>query len=560
MMPLRKRRPVRRKKTGLITRFIFVAGGVMSGIGKGITVASTARILKDYGFRVTAVKIDPYLNVDAGTMNPTEHGEVFVTDDGMECDQDIGNYERFLDQDIPRANYMTQGQVYLSVIQRERALGYAGKCVEPYPHVLEEVMRRLDRAAKVSHAEFVLVEIGGTVGEFQNALFLEAARLMKLRASRDVLFMLVSYFPVPAMLGEMKTKPTQNAVRQMQAVGIQPDIIIARASVPLDQPRKEKVSVFCNVTPRDIISAPDIKSIYDVPVNFEKDHLGRRILEKVGLKPRHHLSPAWRGMIRKMRNSHIPVRIGIVGKYFGTGDFMLSDSYLSVIEAIRHAAWSLGQKPEIDWLNAEQYEKDPHRVRELERYHAVIVPGGFGTRGVEGKIAAIRYCREHELPFLGLCYGMQLATIEFARNVVRLRGAHTTEVDPTTRHPVIATMKEQVSNIESANMGGTMRLGAYDCALDHHSRSAVLYGASLISERHRHRYEFNNDYRERLAAHGPLVAGTNPQRNLVEIIELPDHPFFIGTQFHPELKGRPLSPHPLFLGLIRAARAHAERR
>ncbi len=524
----------------------------MSGIGKGVTVASTARILKDYGFRVSCVKIDPYLNVDAGTMNPTEHGEVFVTHDGMECDQDIGNYERFLDQDIPRTNYMTQGQVYLSVIQRERALGYHGKCVEPYPHVLEEVMARLDRAAHASRAEFLLVEIGGTVGEFQNALFLEAARLMKLRAPRDVLFMLVSYFPIPAMLGEMKTKPTQNAVRQMQAIGIQPDIIIARSSVPLDKPRKEKVSVFCNVTPNDIISAPDIQSIYDVPVNFEKEHLGRRILEKVGLKPRHHLSPAWRAMIRRMRASRIPLRIGIVGKYFGTGDFMLSDSYLSVIESIRHAAWSVGRNPEIDWLNAEQYEKDPKSVRELARYHAVIVPGGFGARGVEGKISAIRYCREQNIPFLGLCYGMQLATIEFARNICRMRGAHTTEVDPTTRYPVVATMSEQVAHIEDGAMGGTMRLGSYECALNPESKSAALYGARSISERHRHRYEFNNLYRDRLVEHGLVVAGTNPQRDLVEIIELPGHPFFVGTQFHPELKGRPLSPHPLFVGLMKA--------
>ncbi|MBP6885981.1 MAG: CTP synthase [Candidatus Pacebacteria bacterium] len=535
-------------------RFIFVAGGVMSGIGKGVTVAATARILKDYGFRVSAVKIDPYLNVDAGTMNPTEHGEVFVTDDGMECDQDIGNYERFLDQDIPKANYMTQGQVYLSVIERERALGYHGKCVEPYPHILEEVIARLDHAAKQSKAEFLLVEIGGTVGEFQNALFLEAARLMKIRAPNDVLFMLVSYFPIPAMLGEMKTKPTQNAVRQMQAIGIQPDFIIARSSVSLDAPRKEKLSVFCNVLPNDIISAPDIESIYDVPVNFEKDHLGRRILEKVGMKPRHHLSPAWRSMIRKMRAAKIPIRIGIVGKYFGTGNFMLSDSYLSVIESIRHAAWSIGRAPEIDWLNAEQYEKDPKSVKELDRYHAVIVPGGFGSRGVEGKIAAIRYCREHAIPFLGLCYGMQLAAVEFARNVCGLRGAHTTEVDTRTKHPIISTMAEQVAHINEGNMGATMRLGAYDCVLDPESRSAQLYGARVISERHRHRYEFNNAYREKLQEHGLVVAGVHPKGNLVEIIELPRHPFFVGVQFHPELKGRPLSPHPLFVGLLSAAR------
>jgi CTP synthase len=555
----RNQRPARKRKTGFGTRFIFVCGGVMSGIGKGVTVASTARILKDYGFRVSCLKIDPYLNVDAGTMNPTEHGEVFVTDDGKEGDQDLGNYERFLDQDIGAVNYMTQGQVYLAVIQRERALGYNGKCVEPFPHILDEVRTRLHRAANLPAGrqerplDFLLVEIGGTAGEYQNALFLEAARMEKMARPDRVLFMLVSYFPVPAMLGEMKTKPTQVAVRSMQAMGVQPDIIIARATVPLDAPRKDKVAMFCNVDRRDIISAPDIKSIYDVPMNFEKDHLGRRILAHSGLKPRAKLSPAWRAMVRRMHGAKAPVRIGIVGKYFGTGDFMLSDSYLSVIEAVKHAAWSANRKPEIDWLNAQQYERDPASVKELDRYDAVIVPGGFGARGVEGKMVAIRYCRERGIPFLGLCYGMQLATIEFARNVCGLKGAHTTEIDPATKHPVITTMAEQKANIENKNLGGSMRLGSYECRLSPDSLSSKLYGLSSIHERHRHRYELNNAYRERLERHGLRIVGVNPQRDLAEIIELPEHPFFIGTQFHPELKGRPLSPHPLFVGLIRAA-------
>lgn len=531
----------------------------MSGIGKGVTVASTGRILKDYGFRVSCVKIDPYLNVDAGTMNPIEHGEVFVTNDGMETDQDIGNYERFLNQDIPKMNYMTQGQVYLSVIQRERSLGYQGKCVEPYPHVLEEIIGRITHAAKTSNADFLLIEIGGTVGEYQNALFLEAARLLKFEQPDRVLFMLVSYFPIPAMLGEMKTKPTQNAVRQMQAIGIQPDIIIARSSRPLDRPRKEKVSVFCNVTADDIISAPDIKSIYDVPVNFEKDHLGRRILQKMGLRlpagrqGRLRMSPAWRSMVRRMHSSRASVRVGIVGKYFGTGDFTLSDSYLSVIEAIKHAAWAQNRRPEIEWLNAQQYEKNPKSVGELKRFDAIIVPGGFGKRGVEGKISAIRYCREHKIPYLGLCYGMQLAVVEFARNVCGLRDAHTTEVASRTKHPIISTMSDQAANIKGGTMGGSMRLGAYDCRLAPESHSCKLYAAELISERHRHRYELNNAYRDRLTDNGMRIAGTNPQRDLVEIIELPDHPYFVGTQFHPELRSRPLSPHPLFVGLVRAA-------
>ena len=535
------------------TRFIFVCGGVMSGIGKGVTVASTGRILKDYGLRVSAVKIDPYLNVDAGTMNPTEHGEVFVTRDGMECDQDIGNYERFLDVGIPRVNYMTAGLVYRSVIEKERALAYGGKCVEVIPHVTDEIRERLLAAARHNRADVLLVEIGGTVGESQNAVFLHAVRLMRQQFPGRVLCMLVSYFPIPAMVGEMKTKPTQNAVRDMQSAGVQPDIIIARSSVPLDDVRKRKVSVFCNVGPRDIISAPDIKSIYEVPVNFEKDRLGARILEKFGMRPRTADNAKWRALVRRIRSAAKPVRIGIVGKYFGTGDFTLSDSYLSVIEAIKHAAWASGCKPEITWLNSEAYEANPRTVRELEQYDGVIVPGGFGGRGVVGKLRAIRYVREHGIPYLGLCYGMQLATIEFARNVAGMRGAHTTELDPRTKYPVISTMAEQVANIREGNMGGTMRLGAYECHLAERSRSRALYGSGIIHERHRHRYEFNNAYRQRLEDKGMLIAGVNPQRNLVEIIELPDHPFFIGTQFHPELQSRPLVPHPLFLGLIRAA-------
>ncbi|HXV26924.1 MAG TPA: CTP synthase [Candidatus Paceibacterota bacterium] len=544
-----RRRPTSK---GPDTRFIFVAGGVMSGIGKGITVASTARILKDAGFRVSAVKIDPYLNVDAGTMNPTEHGEVFVTDDGLETDQDIGNYERFLDQDLHRVNYMTQGSVYLSVIQRERALEYGGKCVEPHPHIMDEIRNRLVRAARASRADILLVEIGGTVGEYQNALFLEAGRLMKLKMPGRVMFMLVSYFPVPQMIGEMKTKPTQNAVRQMQAVGIQPDIIIARSEVPLDKRRKEKVSVFCNLAPDDVISAPDIKSIYDVPVNFEKDRLGRRIMEKFGLAARRVDNRRWKSLVRTIHRASKPVRVGIVGKYFGTGDFVLSDSYLSVLEAVKHAAWTCGRSPEISWLNAEAYEKDRKAVRELDGYDAVIVPGGFGSRGVEGKIAAIRHCRENGIPYLGLCYGMQLAVVEFARHVCKLANAHSPEVSPRTKHPVIHTMTEQVANIAEGNMGGSMRLGAYRCRLSPGSRSRALYDREIISERHRHRYELNNEYRQILVDAGMRIGGVNPERDLVEIIELPDHPFFVGVQFHPELKSRPLAPHPLFVGLIRA--------
>jgi len=542
----------------------------MSGIGKGVTVASTARILKDYGFRVTAVKIDPYLNVDAGTMNPTEHGEVFVTDDGMECDQDVGNYERFLNEDINGGNYMTSGSVYQSVIDRERRLGYGGRCVQVIPDITDEVERRLWSAAKKhkahstgstssqqagsGQADFVLVEIGGTVGEYENLLFLETGRIMKLERPGDILFMLVSYFPIPDMIGEMKTKPTQHAVRSMNYAGIQPDFIIARSSRPLDDIRKKKVSTFCNVDARDVISAPDIAgSIYEIPSNFEKDNLGRRILEKSGLKPRKRKSKEWDKLVKNIRESKSPIRIGIVGKYFETGSFTLTDSYISVIEAVKHAAWSLRRKPEITWLDAEKYEKNPGATRELSGFDAVIVPGGFGKRGVEGKINAIKFVRENNIPFLGLCYGLQLAVIEFARNVCKISGAHTTEIDPQTIKPIIWTMPDQMVNIKEKRMGGSMRLGAYKCKLDPKALSFKLYPSGLISERHRHRYEVNNDYLDILCKNGLAVSGINPERKLVEIIELPRHKFFIASQFHPELKSRPLSPHPLFVGLIRSA-------
>ncbi|QQG45278.1 MAG: CTP synthase [Candidatus Sungiibacteriota bacterium] len=546
-----------------MARYIFVCGGVMSGIGKGIAVASIGRILKSRGFRVTAVKIDPYLNVDAGTMNPVEHGEVFVTEDGMECDQDIGNYERFLDENISRENYMTSGSVYQAVIERERNLEYGGKCVQVVPHIPHEVIRRLERAAKKARADFTVIEIGGTVGEYENILFLEAARMMHLSRPQDVLFVLVSYLPIPAMIGEMKTKPTQHAVRAMNAAGIQPDIIIARSVVPMDDPRKKKLAVFCNVSEEDIISAPDVKVIYDVPVNFEKDHLGDRILDKFSLKARRRDLGEWKNFIQRTHRFRKPVRIGIVGKYFGTGVFTLADSYISVIEAIKHASWSLGFAPEISWLNAETYEKNRRALSELKSYGGIIVPGGFGSRGVEGKIKTIEFCRKNKIPFLGLCYGLQLAVIEFARNVCKLRGAHTTEVNPKTKYPVIHTLPEQLVNIREKRMGGSMRLGAYTCELKPGTMGFDAYATKLITERHRHRYEVNNDHREILEKRGMVFSGINPERNLVEIIELSakggsasggkNHPFFMGTQFHPEFKSRPLKPHPLFKGFIRAA-------
>lgn len=528
----------------------------MSGIGKGVATASIGKILSARGFRVTAVKIDPYLNVDAGTMNPTEHGEVFVTEDGMECDQDVGNYERFLGVNLPRDNYITSGSIYQAVINRERNLGYEGRTVELIPHVPEEVMRRLHHAAAKAKADFVLVEIGGTVGEYQNTVFIEAARMMKMESPAGVLFVLVSYLPVPSVLGEMKTKPTQQAVRTMNSMGIQPDIILARSTHALDEPRKKKISVFCNVAARDVISAPDVHGlIYRIPLNFEKDGLGNRILEKFGIRKKANgKMKDWAAMVRRAERVATPIKIGIVGKYFGTGAFTLSDSYLSVIEAIKHAAWAEGRKPEITWLNSETYETDPRSIKELSKFDGIIIPGGFGSRGVDGKIRAIKYCREKKIPYLGLCYGLQLAVVEFARNVCKLKGAHTTEIDARTAHPVVHTLPEQLMNIQEKKMGGSMRLGAYICEFKKGTKAERAYGERMVSERHRHRYEVNNDYRDQLEKNGFIVSGLNPERNLVEIMELRGHPFFLGTQAHPELKSRPLHPHPLFRAFIKAAK------
>ncbi|MCX6719935.1 MAG: CTP synthase [Candidatus Staskawiczbacteria bacterium] len=543
------------------TKYIFVAGGVMSGIGKGIATASIGRILKSKGFKVTAIKIDPYINVDAGTMNPIEHGETFVTDDGIECDQDVGNYERFLDENIYDDNYMTTGKVYQAVINRERNLEYNGKCVEVVPDIPNEVIARIERAGKKAKADFALIEIGGTVGEYQNLLFLEAARMMRLAHPKDVLFILVSYFPVPAMLGEMKTKPTQYAVRTLNSSGIQPDMILARSVLPLDEPRKLKVATFCNVQHEDIISAPDLKSIYECPINFEKEKMGDRILKKFGMKAKTSNLKEWEELVKLIRNHPKEVKIGIVGKYFETGHFTLMDSYISVIESIKHAAFSHNRKAEISWISSEDFEKDSTALKELNNYDGIIVPGGFGNRGVEGKILAIEYCRKNKIPFLGLCLGLQLATIEFARNVAGIVDATSREFDKNAQNPVIDVMQEQKELLKEKRYGGTMRLGAYDCQIQEDTISHTAYkdwvenakGQYMISERHRHRYEVNNDYRDRLIEKGLVVAGINPKKNLVEIIEIKNHPFFVGTQFHPEFKSRPLRPHPLFKAFISAA-------
>ena len=533
-------------------KYIFVVGGVMSGVGKGITTSSMALILQSRGFKVTAVKIDPYVNVDAGTMNPLEHGETFVLADGLECDQDMGNYERFLDTKLTRINYMTTGSVYQSVIEQERALKFGGKCVSVVPHIPNEVINRIKQAQNTHNADITIIEIGGTAGEYENLLFLESARLLKLENPQDVLFVLVSYLPIPSKIGEMKTKPTQHASRLLNSAGIQADMIVARSSHTLDDIRKQKLSIMCNVSADDVISAPDVDSIYHVPINFEYDNLSTKLLKKLDLRPRKRDLKEWTSFTQKIDTANKEIKIGIVGKYFNSGNFVLSDAYISVIEAIKHASFSARLKPVIDWIDSSEFENDSKKVAGLKQYDGIIIPGGFGERGVEGKLKAIQYARENKIPYLGLCYGMQLAVVEFARNVAKIKGAHTAEIDSKTPNPVIDIMEGQDTNLEQKTMGASMRLGEYLCDIAPKTLTRKLYNTAQVQERHRHRYEVNNQYREELEKAGLVIAGVNTENNLVEIIELASHPFFIGTQFHPELISHPLNPHPLFKGFVKA--------
>ena len=546
-------------------KYVFVIGGVMSGVGKGIASSSIGTLLSAKGFRVNLVKVDPYLNVDAGTMNPTEHGEVFVLNSGLETDQDMGNYERFLGRDLTADDYITSGMVYKHVIDKERSLGFGGKCVEAIPHIRDEIVHRFEHAAKVNKSDISIIEIGGTVGDYQNAMFIEAARLLKIRRPEDILVIMVSYLPVPGTLGEMKTRPTQNAVHQLASYGVNTDIIIARASMPLDERRKEKIAVACNMPAKRVISAPDIASIYDVPINFHRDNLGNIILEALRLPIRKAEGSFkdWMKMARGIKNHEKKkVNIAIVGKYFNTGDFILSDSYISVLEAIKFSAYAVGVKAVIHTVNARDFEGKvgASAFASLEQYDGIIVPGGFGETGIEGKLNVIRYCRLNKIPYFGLCYGMQLMTVEFARNVLGLAGAHTVEIDPKTLHPIIDIMPDQKKKIAEGNYGGSMRLGQYPAKLGKGTVAAEAYGQFAIKERHRHRYEVNPAYITKLEKGGLVFSGKSPDGRLMEIAELPrdgtenNHPFFLGTQFHPEFLARPLSPHPLFTAFMKAAK------
>jgi CTP synthase len=552
-----------RKAKKLNTKFIFVSGGVISSVGKGITTSSIAALLESRGYKVAPVKMDAYLNVDAGTIRPQEHGEVFVTKDGVETDQDVGNYERFMNTDLSSTNYVTNGQIYQKIIQKERNFEYDGEDVEVAMHVPEEIISRLEKAAHERKADFVIAEIGGTVGEYQNILFVEANRIMKYRDNRDVIHVHVAYLPTPPSIGEMKSKPAQTSVKLLIGSGIQPDFLIARAEKPVDDRRKETLAWTCNIPKENIIAAPNVDTIYRVPMNFDQQKLTDKILAKFGKKPKRTDMKEWKnllGKISRINNSKKELNIAVVGKYYETGAYKLADVYISVVEAIKHAAWANHVKARLHWISSLEVEK--RGVKQvLSGFDGIVVPGGFGTRGTEGMIETVQYARENKMPYLGLCYGMQMATIEFARNVAHLKSANTTEVDDDTPHPVIHIMPDQEKKLLNREYGATMRLGGWDCVLARGTKTEKAYleaklikktGRAKINERHRHRFEFNNKYREQLVKAGLVIAGTTPDGKLVEIIELKDHPYFVGSQFHPEFQSRPLSPHPLFVGFIKA--------
>jgi CTP synthase len=495
-------------------------------------------------------------------MNPTEHGEVFVLDSGLETDQDMGNYERFLEMDLDSLDYMTSGMIYKHVIDRERNLGYRGKCVEAIPHITDEIVRRWKRAAEHHKSDISLVEIGGTIGDYQNILFIEAARTLKIKSPEDVMFIMVSYLPIPGSLGEMKTRPTQNAVRQLNSYGVQPDVIIARGASPLDQKRKEKIAVACAILPENVISAPDIRSIYDVPLNFERDAIGEVILKTLHMKKKtaNGALHEWKKFVDKRAKAKKKLKIAVVGKYFDTGDYTLSDAYVSVIEAVKFSSYWKDADAELTWVNSKEYETDPKKIRELEDFDGIIVPGGFGESGIEGILKTIEYARKNGIPYLGLCYGMQLMVVEYARNVLRWKDAHTAEIDPKSSHLVIDIMPEQKKNLAEGNYGATMRLGAYPAVLGDKTLVRKAYGTREISERHRHRYEVSRQYVEAIEKAGLIFSGKSPDGKLMEFAELPPaaHPFFVGTQAHPEFKARPLHPHPLFTAFVEACLGYSK--
>jgi len=540
-----------------MTKFIVVCGGVISGVGKGVSTASIGRLMKEYGFKVTAIKIDPYINCDAGTLRPTEHGEVWVTDDGGEIDQDLGNYERFLEQSIPKINNMTTGQIYKTLIDKERRGDFLGETVEVIPHVPEEIKRRIFQAS--AGYDIALIEVGGTVGEYQNNLFMFALRSLETDIGKEnICYMLVSYMPIPSHIEEMKTKPTQLSVNLLRTSGIEPDFLLCRGKNSLDSVRKKKLERNINIRAENIISMPDVmgvntaNSLYIIPLDLEKENLGEKILHKLNLEKRKNLDlKEWTKAVDNILHPEGVVNIGMVCKYLDTGDYSLVDSYVSVNEALKHACAKHKVKLNLKWINSKMLENKDVDIQEyFKDFDGIIVPGGFGSSGVEGKILAINYCRIHNVPFLGLCFGLQLAVVEYARNVCELYDAHTTEVNPETKNPVVDILPEQ-KNVTSK--GASMRLGAYDALLKKGTITHAIYGHDKISERHRHRYEVNPEYHKTLQEYGLVFSGMSPDSRLVEFIELPEHKYFVATQAHPEFKSSLLKPAPLFDAFIEAS-------
>jgi CTP synthase len=550
------------KSTDHGLKYIFVSGGVISGIGKGLTVASIAYLLKSAGLKVAPLKFENYLNLDAGTINPIEHGDPFLCEDGTEADMDIGSYEKFLGEDMGKQNFVTMGNIYQTVIDRERRFEYEGEDVEAIPYITNEIISRITDLGKKKNADVVIVELGGTAGEYQNALYYEASRMLTLKKPNDVIHIHVSYVPTPSHLGEPKTKPTQLSVKMLNSMSIQPDIIVARSDRFLDERRKDRLALFCNVRKENVISSPDLSSVYEIPLVLHKQNMDQNIIKMLGLKGKAQNLKEWQDFIKRIQVAKKEVEITIIGKYFGTGEYQLRDSYAALFDAIDHAAWSQGVKAKTKWIDAEQIEREG-ADKLIGDTDGIIVPIGWGSRGSEGMIAAAGYARDKKIPFLGLCYGMQLSVVSFARDVLGFKDANTTENNKKTKHPVIHLIPSQEKFMKKRAYGGTMRLGEWKAKVKEGTRAYEIYDKyngfidkkkGLTSERHRHRYEFNNKYIKEFEKAGLTISAQSVEENLVEIIELSkkDHPFYVGTQGHPEYKSRPLSPHPIFLAFMEA--------
>jgi len=536
----------------LDVKFIFITGGVLSSLGKGICAASLGRLLKSRGLSVTIQKFDPYLNIDPGTMNPFQHGEVFVTDDGGETDLDLGHYERFIDENLSKYNNFTSGKIYGSVIEKERRGDYLGNTVQVIPHVTDEIKDSIKKTLTTKNSDVVITEIGGTVGDIESLPFLEAIRQFKKDVGKEnVLYIHVTYVPYLKTSDELKTKPTQHSVKELRSIGIQPDIIICRSEIPIDQNLKAKISLFCDIEKEAIINAVDAKHIYEVPLKLREEKLDEIVVSKLSLSCKKADLSSWIKIVNIMNNLKGSVSIGIVGKYTN-----LKDSYLSIIESLHHGGYYFKSNVEIKWINSEMIEESKDLNKIFKDIDGILVPGGFGIRGINGKLNAIKYAREKKTPFFGICLGMQCAVIEFARNVLGLKDSNSTEFDKNTKNPVIDIIPEQK---KIGNLGGTMRLGKYPCQIRKNTNAYIAYHTNLVYERHRHRYEFNNDYIGELTKKGMIISGVYPDKNLVEIVEIKDHPWFMGVQFHPEFKSRPDKPHPLFVSFIGAAIKNKEK-